>query len=354
MRRTVARTVAGVSGLILAQAGYLAATYVTPGDAKGPFAGLERPASWHLASAPARCDEARPASWSVSGRWTRPWRRPSFAQPGARELLPQRAQTEAPRPAALRVLILGDSLVSGVGGDVERAPPLPERLAQCLAERLGRPVSWKAVGVTGADVATLRESVLPAAKADASVEPPAVVVLLCTSTLAPAWVARHPRPHSLPACPLSSGGLNDFKRLLRGRTPAAFREELRGVLDALRARAGPHALLVLPGLPSHATQRFPTPLHQLACLLATAWDAQKEALATLEGHGDRVVYISEPRLSLEEASRLVCDDGVHPNGLGYALWGEHIAGQIAHRMQAAATMPALAAGWAAASSKETA
>ena len=109
--------------------------------------------------------------------------------------------------------------------------------------------------------------------------------------------------------------------------------------------AGPNALLVLPGLPIHATQRFPTPLHQLACLLATAWDAQKEALATLDCIDDRVVYIQEPRLSLEEGKMFVCDDGVHPNGLGYALWGEHIAGQIAHRMQAATHMPAMA-GWA--------
>jgi lysophospholipase L1-like esterase len=318
MRRTVARTVAGVSGVVLAQAGYLAATYVTPGDSKGPFAGLHKPedASWHLA----HCQEARTTSWSVSGRWTRPWRRPLFLEPRARELSAASAETEVSRPPALRVLILGDSLVSGVGSDIERAPPLPERLAQVLAERLGRPVSWKAVGITGADVATLREAVLPAAKADAIVEPPAVVVLLC--------------------------GLNDFKRLLRGRTPAAFREELRGFLSDLRALAGPNALLVLPGLPIHATQRFPTPLHQLACLLATAWDAQKEALATLDCSDDRVVYIQEPRLSLEEGKMLVCDDGVHPNGLGYALWGEHIAGQIVHRMQAAAHMPAMA-GWAA-------
>ena len=333
MRRTVARTVGGVCSLIGAQAAYLSATYKTPLDPSGPFSGFALPARWHTvgdADERSRSSEGRTSPWAVSRRWTGLPKTAELAtlqadspggdaQGACESLRPQGAEYRAQRgggsaygtKTALRVLVVGDSLVSGVGSDVSRAPPLPERLAQSLAEHLGVAVSWKALGLTGADVATLRSSLLPVAKADAVAEPPAVVVLLC--------------------------GLNDFKRLLRGRTPSGFRQELEALVSDLRDAAGPHALLVLPGLPIHATQRFPTPLHQLACLLATAWDAQKEALASGTAD-DRVVYVAEPRLSSLEAGSLLCSDGVHPNTTGYARWGEFIAEQIVQRLSGHAAL----------------
>jgi len=203
------------------------------------------------------------------------------------------------------VLVLGDSLVSGVGGDVASSPRLPARFASALAEKLGAHISWRAYGETGADIDAMRKVLLPALRLDAetATSKPAVVVLLC--------------------------GLNDFKRLPRGATPGAFRDNLQTLLADIRALTGPQTLLVLPALPMQMVQRFPSPLHQLAVAAAARWDDEKRLLAeACRG----VVFVTAPTISSREAIHLLSSDGVHPNCEGYARWGEHIAAAVAAKL----------------------
>ena len=297
MSRVVARALAGSFAVLSAQCAFLAASYVTPADAEGPHHGICVP----LVDAKTR--EAAARWWSAHRVAAAPWAPFTSRQMGSS---PQAAAPCAPRAATqLRVLVLGDSLVSGVGGDVASSPRLPARFASALAEKLGAHISWRAYGETGADIDAMRKVLLPALRLDAetATTKPAVVVLLC--------------------------GLNDFKRLPLGATPHAFRDNLQTLLADIRALTGPQTLLVLPALPMQMVQRFPSPLHQVAVAAAARWDDEKRLLAeACRG----VVFVTAPTISPREATHLLSSDGVHPNCEGYARWGEHIAAAVVAKL----------------------
>lgn len=295
MRRG-ARVLAGTSGLVVAQLGFLKATYTTPLDAAGPTSGVCQPAT--AAAARRRFSSAGAAQ----GR-----------ECSAEEVRQRRWLPWAPREAAtpgrsLRVLVLGDSLVSGVGGLPHLSPGLPASFGAALAERLAATVTWKAAGLTGADVAEIRAALLPQLRRDVAAHetPPACVVLLC--------------------------GLNDFKHA-HVATTAAFRQALRDLCADIRALVGPQTLLVLPALPIEGAARFPAPLRWLVSAQASRFDAQKRLLA--EGPDSNCLFVAPPAVptSWAEAVRLLSADGVHPNCEGYRLWAEHIADAVSCRLQ---------------------
>jgi lysophospholipase L1-like esterase len=211
----------------------------------------------------------------------------------------------------VRCIVLGDSLVSGVGSSVSGSPALPQRFAAALAERLGVQVNWRALGQTGADVAAMRRALLPLLRHDAEAHagqpPPTVLLLLC--------------------------GLNDFKRAHRGATAAGFKDALAELVSEIRELCGPHTLVVLPALPLAATLRFPVPLHWLVCALAARYDEQKRQLARAIGAATSaggVLFVDVPQLPApREVPQLLSRDGVHPNDQGYARWGAHIADAVA-------------------------
>ena len=62
-----------------------------------------------------------------------------------------------------RVVVVGDSLVTGVGCRMDRCdgPTLPRRLGEALADAIGADVEWVAVGAKGADLAAIRRDVIP-------------------------------------------------------------------------------------------------------------------------------------------------------------------------------------------------
>jgi lysophospholipase L1-like esterase len=229
------------------------------------------------------------------------------------------AQTHAARGVCgstsgggVRCIVLGDSLVSGVGSDVSGSPALPQRFAAALAERLGAQVTWRALGKTGADVAAMRSALLPHLRAEAAAAPdaaPTVLLLLC--------------------------GLNDFKRAHRGATSSAFHAELSALVAEVRDICGPHTLVVLPALPLAATARFPVPLHWLVCALGARYDEQKRKLALRFARSGRVLFVDAPALpAAAEVPALLSGDGVHPNDAGYGLWGAHIAEAVATHLRA--------------------
>ena len=208
----------------------------------------------------------------------------------------------ARRGTRCRVLFIGDSLVTGVGGSAERArsdgPPLPRRVCRNLADRMGVEVEWRALGETGCDVEGIRRRLVPSIAHDSY----DVVVLMC--------------------------GLNDFKRIARGelRTPWAFARDLERLVADIRASVGDECEIVMPALPV-AIAAFPEPMRSYVVFIATQWDRQKALLASeiarLKRGPVRFVSVFEsPR------SDLTASDNVHPNESGYELWAAHIAAQL--------------------------
>ena len=203
-----------------------------------------------------------------------------------------------------RVLFIGDSLVTGVGGEQSDAmdgPPLPRRVSRALANSLEVQVEWRSVGLTGGDLQALRSTLREGVHENYD-----VVVVMC--------------------------GLNDFKHLARGqiRTPWTFQSELRGLIDDLRTHVGHDARIILPALPI-ALASFHEPLKSYIVFLANLWDKQKARVAQASHRllDRRVEYVDVLTVQEDgESSSLVADDGVHPSEFGYALWATHIADQI--------------------------
>ena len=193
-----------------------------------------------------------------------------------------------------RVLFVGDSLVSGVGGSSEeaaRGPPLARRVSRLLADAYGVEVEWRALGETGSDVSVIRRKLLPQIVGEYDV----VIIMV---------------------------GLNDFKHLARGelwRTPWAFGRELAELVDEVKARTG--GRVVLPAYPM-AIAGVAEPLKSYMGLIAAAWDAQKKSIAA-EGAATFVDVFST-----DDDAGYTASDRVHPNEKGYELWSSHIASAI--------------------------
>ena len=266
----------------------------------------------------------------------------------------------------LLVYVIGDSLVTGVGSSSELygfGPVLPRRIGERLSDLTGRDVAWVALGKKAADVETIRKEIVgELLNRNISIRPntpertPDVVIFLC--------------------------GVNDFKHAFAGRTPDAFRVELRkavkDVRDAFSVEDGAsakenevpskvkskqnrkHPLVVLPGMPMQLVTAFPPPLSFVAIAAGDAWDNEKRKVAEEDSLGGVEVLLSESKRNLDEKGEqkenqktssprtvfvpkpstqqmsifgsdilLTAKDGIHPNEWGYAAWAHHIAGEVA-------------------------
>ena len=217
--------------------------------------------------------------------------------------------------------VLGDSLVTGAGAsDAARGfgPPLPRVFAEVLAEATGRPVEWRAFGKKAADVKRIREEVVPAARAafleEGKGETETAEVTLGADRPS-AERFRKSSPPPVPDLILILCGVNDLKHAFGGRTPDAFRRELRlavretraafaarddrtektrGARDgAIASRAnraddavptgpGSGPVVVLPGMPMQLVTAFPPPLSLAAVVAGDVWDEQKRRVAAEE------------------------------------------------------------------------
>ena len=330
--RWTAGATAGVGALAGAQAFALHALYEALPDATGPTEGIaapntvlpavaERPASPILAKAGREAREffdrsvrprldrdrddvllRRAATRSSDASSTPPSKvraRPrtiATARPG-----PSSVHHAAPAPAPASapsrvVVVLGDSLVTGVGASDAAAgygPVLPRRVGERLAELTGERVEWIAVGKKAADAATIRREVVPALRRRVRGETTregedeenderrrrrrrrrgSNVVRDGVRTDDARDAARR-----VDAVVLMCG-VNDFKRAPWGRTPEAFRRELDALVDEVRDVVGDECLVVLPGMPMECATIFPPPLSYLAVAASDAWDDQKRRVA---------------------------------------------------------------------------
>jgi len=286
---------------------------------------------------------------------------------------PEHQQPAAPahRPPRPRrnILFVGDSLVTGVGCDADSGPTMPRACAEFLSRALRVDVKWTAIGKTGADVAGLKEKLLPAVgsavkQAQEGGDRIDLVVVVC--------------------------GLNDFKRAYQGvgRTASSFRATLSEFVAAIHLETGVECTVVLPALPVHLAPVFagdmpgPYAARLLLANVAALWDEQKVALtrrweqedhrlkealasrlrqaadaidggdgqqamgAVMSAHADACVVSGGAssgggggRISFVRNNSPADDawwsereywarDGIHPSNKGYAVWGEHIAQSI--------------------------
>lgn len=301
----------------------------------------------------------------------------------------RRPKNNRRKKRALLVYVLGDSLVTGAGAsDAARGfgPPLPRVFAEVLADATGRPVEWRAFGKKAADVKRIREEVVPAARAAFLNEfRKGETSVGDRPSASPRFTTRSPPPGLVPDLILILCGVNDLKHAFGGRTPEAFRRELRSAVRETRAAFcaddavptnysyGPGPVVVLPGMPMQLVTAFPPPLSLAAVVAGDVWDEQKRRVAAeetspeetpgAEGDGNGGVFFSrnekktifrkrkEARRELAQKknltvfvpkpsvarmravfgsnARLTAEDGVHPNELGYAAWAHLLAGEVA-------------------------
>ncbi|TMJ34375.1 MAG: SGNH/GDSL hydrolase family protein [Alphaproteobacteria bacterium] len=184
----------------------------------------------------------------------------------------------------IRLLAVGESTVCGVGlasGDETVAATT----ARSLARLTGRPVAWRAEGLSGATVRDACKQLLPRIAPE-----PADLLLVAF-------------------------GVNDATAY---RSPATFADDLAELITATRSRVGDAAVVVGGVAPLNYFPALPSPLRHILGWRSAALQAAADRLA------ERL-----PRLVVERISGLQPDlfacDGFHPNRRAHAIWGDDIA-----------------------------
>ena len=199
------------------------------------------------------------------------------ARPPHRGLVPGEGKS-------IRLLAIGELTVCGIGlasGDELVAATT----ARALARLTGRPIAWRAEGLSGATVSDARRQLLPRI----APEPADLIVV--------------------------AFGVNDATAY---RSPATFADDLAELVTAARRHVGDAAVVVGGVAPLNCFPALPWPLRHIL-----GWRS-----AALQAAADRLTE-RLPRLVVERISALESDlfasDGFHPNRRAHAIWGEQIA-----------------------------
>jgi lysophospholipase L1-like esterase len=182
----------------------------------------------------------------------------------------------------LRVLVLGESAVGGVGVSCLRAA-LGGQLAEALAVREGRPVAWRACGEYGITAAQAFELLLPQV-----LDEPFDVALLVF-------------------------GVNDATHLT---SLSRWGIALGSMAEALAQRGAQVAFSGVPPLQHFSA--LPWLLRQVLGVRAALLDTCLRQLAARLG-------VEHRPLSLEFSADYLAVDGYHPSSLGCRVWAEGLA-----------------------------
>jgi lysophospholipase L1-like esterase len=185
----------------------------------------------------------------------------------------------------IRVLAIGESTISGIG--VSRGDETVTAVtARALARSTGRPVGWRAHGLSGATARVGLERLLPRV---ASEPADLLIVAFC---------------------------VNDVTAY---RSPAAFADDIAAIVTAVRRRVGNAAAVVGGVAPLASFPALPWPLRSILGWRSAALQAAADRLA------DRLPKLAVERFSAPLAPDLFASDGFHPNSKAHRLWGERIA-----------------------------
>jgi lysophospholipase L1-like esterase len=199
---------------------------------------------------------------------------------------PQQGLAGVQQPGmALRLLLVGESPVAGVGVDFQQQA-LAGQLAEALAQDLGRPVAWRALGENGITAPQACVRLLPALEAEAH-----DLVLLVF-------------------------GVNDSTRLSAlSSWGAAIRQ-----LGLTLAAGGCRVAFTAPP-PIERFTALPWLLRQLLGWRARLLDTRLRQMCAENG----VLYL---RPGLEFSADYLAVDGYHPSLLGYRVWAKALARQL--------------------------
>lgn len=184
----------------------------------------------------------------------------------------------------IRLLAIGESTVCGVGlASGEEC--VAATTARALARLTGRPIAWRAEGLSGATVRDARDQLLPRI----SPEPADLIIV--------------------------AFGVNDAAAY---RSPVAFADDLAELVMAARGRVGDAAVVIGGVAPLNCFPALPWPLRHIL-----GWRS-----AALQAAADRLTE-RLPRLVVEQIPslepELFAHDGFHPNRRAHTIWGEEIA-----------------------------
>ncbi|MFV9653409.1 SGNH/GDSL hydrolase family protein [Pseudomonas sp. NY15366] len=185
----------------------------------------------------------------------------------------------------LRLLLIGESTVAGVGVTTFDQS-LAGCLAEALAERLQRPVRWRACGENGITAARAHERLLPLGLAE-----PADLALLVF-------------------------GVNDTTHLTSSKR---WLQALAAMADALAAQGCRVAFSAVPPLQHFSA--LPWLLRQLMGWRASLLDHELQSLAQYQGALHCV-------LDLPFEAHYLAEDGYHPSALGYRQWAAGLAERL--------------------------
>jgi lysophospholipase L1-like esterase len=184
----------------------------------------------------------------------------------------------------IRLLAVGESTVCGIGltrGD----ECVAATTAQALAGLTGRPVAWRAEGLSGATVSVARAQLL----GRIAPEPADLLVV--------------------------AFGVNDVTAY---RSPAAFADDLAELVTAARKRVGDAAVVVAGVAPLNCFPALPWPLRNILGWRSAALQAAADRLT------ERLPRLVVERIPALEPDLFACD-GFHPNPRAHAIWGQEIA-----------------------------
>ncbi len=185
-----------------------------------------------------------------------------------------------PGPDPLRLLLLGDSTVAGVGAATQR-DGLAGNLGRELGERLGRGVEWRAVGESGATSRDLLERFV-----DEAVSEPVDVAFL-------------------------SVGANDALGL---RSRAVFGRDIRLIVGQLR-QMSPDCTIIMSSLPAFFRfELLPNPLKRNLYRHSRSLEAEARRIIGMTDNA----RMSPPPPPYTDG--FFASDLFHPSAVGYRDW----------------------------------
>jgi lysophospholipase L1-like esterase len=185
----------------------------------------------------------------------------------------------------LRILAIGDSSVSGVGV-VHGDQTVSATTARALARMTGRPVAWRALGLSGATAKMGLHQLAPRL-----VQRPADLVVIAF-------------------------GVNDA---MAYRSPAAFARDVAALVVAARRNVGDAAVVIAGVAPLRFFPGLPSPLREILGWRCAALQAAAERMSK------RLPRVVVEQFSTLFVPDLFASDGFHPNARAHGLWGEEIA-----------------------------